>query len=583
MAKKERLYTEDMICYMFGMTPLAVREILPAPTKTAFNYQGWEVPAWPKSIVKEAMNDPRVISFQEERKLVDRTNEIIEYLQSFDFEKMVEKALSLQRKFVLHIGPTNSGKTYQSIQQLKKAEKGTYLCPLRLLALEIFDQLNMEGYPCSLLTGEEEISVPFSGLVASTVEMANYDEEYDIAVVDEAQMLTDPYRGDRWLRAICCIDAKEVHLCFAPEATDMILNLLKFFNAPYTIEYHDRLAKLEFAGTIESIEDVEPGDALIVFSRKSALALAADLEKSYIRSSVIYGALPPASRREEVRRFREHETDVVVATDAIGMGLSLPIRRIIFCETTKFDGEREQKINNGEIRQIAGRAGRYGIYNKGFVMTMHDSALIQKALEEQPPQKKQLIVPFPTEALDSSWPIDLLLYAWGKIPPVQGIYRVNMASSRLLYSLLVPFKDVMDRKTIYRMITCPFDVTKKGLLNYWFMCCRCIAYGQPVPEPTSGTESLEACESRYRQLDIRQQLLRTAGIDENRMQEKMELSEMINQYISQNLYKYARRCKSCNCIISATSPTGLCGKCKKDWKRSYYKNYAVKRRAMGLA
>ena len=337
MAKKERLYTEDMVCSMMGMTPMAVREILPPPTRTAFNYQGWEVPAWGKSVVKQAMQDPRVISFQEERKLTNRTNEIIDYLKSFDFEEMVKTAQSLDRKFVLHIGPTNSGKTYQAIQQLMGAEKGTYLCPLRLLALEIFDQLNLEGYPCSLLTGEEEISIPFSGLVASTVEMANYGEEYDVAVIDEAQMITDPYRGDRWLRAICCVNAREVHLCFAPEATEMILNLLKFFDAPYTIMNHERLAKLEFAGTMESIEDVEPGDALIVFSRKSALALAADLEKAYIRASVIYGALPPASRREEVRRFREHETDVVVATDAIGMGLSLPIRRVIFCETTKYD------------------------------------------------------------------------------------------------------------------------------------------------------------------------------------------------------------------------------------------------------
>lgn len=355
MAKKERLYTVDMVCSMMGMTPMAVKEILPPPTRTAFNYQGWEVPAWGKSVVKQAMQDPRVISFLEDKKLIARTNEIIEYLSSFDFEEMVDKANSMDRTFVLHIGPTNSGKTYQAIQQLREAEKGTYLCPLRLLALEIFDQLNMDGYPCSLLTGEDEISVPFSNLVASTVEMANYDEEYDIAVIDEAQMITDPYRGDRWLRAICCINAKEVHLCFAPEATEMILSLLKFFNAPYTITYHNRLAQLEFAGKMESIEDVEPGDALIVFSRKSALALAADLEKAYISASVIYGALPPASRREEVRRFREHETDVVVATDAIGMGLSLPIRRVVFCETTKFDGTRERKLLPEEIRQI-GRA-----------------------------------------------------------------------------------------------------------------------------------------------------------------------------------------------------------------------------------
>ncbi len=576
--KKERLYTENMVCSMIGMTPVAVREILPQPTKTACNYQGWEVPAWKKSEVEQALQDPRVISFLDERKLKSRMEEIADYLKSFDFEEMVDRAKGLNRTFVLHIGPTNSGKTYEAIQHLKEADKGTYLCPLRLLALEIFDQLNMDGYPCSLLTGEEEISVPFSGLMASTVEMANYYESYDVAVIDEAQMLTDPYRGDRWLRAICCINAKEVHLCFAPEATEIILSLLKFFDAPYSIVNHERLAKLEFAGVLDSMEDVEPGDALIVFSRKSALALAADLEKAYIPASVIYGALPPASRREEVRRFREHETDVVVATDAIGMGLSLPIRRIIFCETTKYDGVKKRNISPEEIRQIAGRAGRYGIYNKGFVLTLHDQAMIEKALKEMPPQKKQLIVPFPTEALASDWPIDLLLYAWSKIPPVAGIRRVNMAASQLLYSLLVPFKDVLDRRTIYQMITCPFDETKKNLLNYWFACCKCIATGNPVPEPTCGTDSLEACEVRYRQLDIRYQLLRTIGIDENRMEEKMKLSETINHYIASGLWEYSRRCKICNCIISATASSGMCGKCKKEWKRRYYTHSASIRR-----
>ena len=145
--KKERLYTENMVCSMIGMTPVAVREILPQPTKTAFNYQGWEVPAWKKSEVDKALQDPRVISFLEDRKLKSRTDEIADYLKSFDFEEMVDRAKTLNRTFVLHIGPTNSGKTYEAIQHLKEAEKGTYLCPLRLLALEIFDQLNMEGYP----------------------------------------------------------------------------------------------------------------------------------------------------------------------------------------------------------------------------------------------------------------------------------------------------------------------------------------------------------------------------------------------------------------------------------------------------
>lgn len=46
------------------------------------------------------------------------------------------KAQSMKRRFILHIGPTNSGKTYQALERLKLAQNGVYLGPLRLLALE---------------------------------------------------------------------------------------------------------------------------------------------------------------------------------------------------------------------------------------------------------------------------------------------------------------------------------------------------------------------------------------------------------------------------------------------------------------
>ena len=39
---------------------------------------------------------------------------------------------------------------------------------------------------------------------------------------------------------------------------------------------------------------------------------------------VIYGALPPEVRRREAERFSSGESHILVATDAIGMGLNLP-------------------------------------------------------------------------------------------------------------------------------------------------------------------------------------------------------------------------------------------------------------------
>ena len=65
----------------------------------------------------------------------------------------------MKRCFILHLGETNTGKTYRAIERLKQSGNGVYLAPLRILALENFERLNKEGIPCHLLTGEEEILV----------------------------------------------------------------------------------------------------------------------------------------------------------------------------------------------------------------------------------------------------------------------------------------------------------------------------------------------------------------------------------------------------------------------------------------
>ena len=73
-----------------------------------------------------------------------------------DAEVEYTQALAMERRFILHIGGTNSGKTYESVERLKKAKCGVYAGPLRLLALEIYDKLRGAEVPCSMVTGEEQ-------------------------------------------------------------------------------------------------------------------------------------------------------------------------------------------------------------------------------------------------------------------------------------------------------------------------------------------------------------------------------------------------------------------------------------------
>ncbi|KAI4963200.1 hypothetical protein ZWY2020_016993 [Hordeum vulgare] len=60
--------------------------------------------------------------------------------------------------------------------------------------------------------------------------------------------------------------------------------------------------------------------------------------------------------------FNDEASDLnmLVASDAIGMGLNLNISRIIFSTLKKFDGISTRELTVPEIKQIAGRAGRYG-------------------------------------------------------------------------------------------------------------------------------------------------------------------------------------------------------------------------------
>ncbi len=61
------------------------------------------------------------------------------------------EARAMHRHFVLHIGGTNTGKTYAGFQRLMSAPTGVYLAPLRLLALEAQETMLDAGVDCSLL------------------------------------------------------------------------------------------------------------------------------------------------------------------------------------------------------------------------------------------------------------------------------------------------------------------------------------------------------------------------------------------------------------------------------------------------
>lgn len=283
-----------------------------------------------------------------------------------DFKNLFPFARELRRRLVLHIGPTNSGKTYAAFERLKKADTGSYLAPLRLLALEGYEELREQNIKASLITGEEQLIDPEASHISSTIEMLNFEVDVDVCVIDEVQMIDDSERGWAWANAIIGAPAKTVIMTGSSNAKEAIVALAEYLNEPLEIIEFERKTPLHLMRHATPIGEIRPATAVIAFTRRDVLRLKQQLSRTH-RVSVVYGNLSPEVRREEARRFREGETDVLVATDAIAMGLNLPIETLLFSKFEKFDGEKSRGLTPSEVHQISGRAGRYGMKSAGYV------------------------------------------------------------------------------------------------------------------------------------------------------------------------------------------------------------------------
>ena len=307
-------------------------------------------------------------------------------LHNCDLKSLYPLARSINRKLYFFVGPTNSGKTYTAMKELKKAHCGLYLAPLRLLALEGYEDLNECNIDTSLITGEEQLLNEEASHVCSTIEMIDYDLDVDVAVIDEIQMLGDADRGWAWVNAIIGCPAKKIIMTGSVNALEAVKKIASYLNEELEVVKFKRKNELELMSKHVALGNLEPHTALIAFSRRDVLQLKQKLQKKH-KVSVIYGNLSPEVRRDEARRFREGETDILIATDAIAMGLNLPIKTILFSNHRKFDGIEKRGINVNEIIQIAGRAGRFGHHEKGFIGATTKEGLEYIAQEYYKPVK----------------------------------------------------------------------------------------------------------------------------------------------------------------------------------------------------
>jgi ATP-dependent RNA helicase SUPV3L1/SUV3 len=424
-----------------------------------------------------------------------------------EFPNSCQVARSLNRQIHFHLGPTNSGKTYQALLKLQTAESGVYLAPLRLLAMEIRDRLMEAGVPCNLITGEERQLISGAKHTACTVEMMNANQAVDVAIIDEIQMLQDEARGYAWTAALIGAPAKEVFVCGANSVTAPCVRAIEALGEQYDITHLERKTPLllEQEGLSGKKYNranlkgkLQKGDAVIAFTRKDVLTLSARFRQWGHGVACIYGALSPEVRRTESKRFCEGDADILVATDAIGMGLNLPIRRVIFSSIDKFDGLAGRPINATEVRQIAGRAGRFGIYETGYVNAFENDELIHLEhmlttsdladLEKLPispsfPQLSEI-----AGTLHSHKISEALAYFAERISINSDLFEIAPLQTQNQLALLIDdYAPKLNLKDKFIFTCAPISWDKPRERDYFLSCLDCVANNQRKGLPADVT------------------------------------------------------------------------------------------------
>jgi len=306
--------------------------------------------------------------------------------------------------------PTGSGKTWLAQHAidhvLKQGYRAIYLTPLRALASEIAEswQTRFPEIEIGVFTGDygdsqKPYPVPFKNAQIMIMTPERLDActrawrahwhwipEVDLVVADEFHLLGDSNRGARLEGAILrlrrlnpfarivglsatlgnrgeladWLDGVEFGSDWRPIPIDWRIVLFR-----KATEKPDLLAE-------EVHQNVCNGGKSLVFvqSRRRAEDLSTMLATCGLRSRHHHAGLAHAQRAKVERGFRQSDTDVLVATATLEMGLNLPVRQVVLYDLQFFDGTGYQALPVNNVWQRVGRAGRPGLdeYGEGVLL-----------------------------------------------------------------------------------------------------------------------------------------------------------------------------------------------------------------------
>lgn len=347
--------------------------------------------------------------------------------------------------------PTGSGKSLVAaalhFKALCAGERSVYTCPIKALVNEKFLSLCRDFGPehVGMMTGDASVN-PSAPILCCTAEiLANIalhrGDRSDVraVIMDEFHYYSDAERGYAWQAPLLTMPGAKFLLMSATLGGTEFFEreLTRLTGAPsLTVRSDRRPVPLEFEYSetpltervAALLEDKRAPVYLVYFTQRSASEAAQNLMSLNVCSKEEKAVLATELERvkfnspygKEVKRWLRHGIGVhhagllpkyrilveqlaqkgllklICGTDTLGVGINVPIRTVVFTQLWKYDGKKAAILSVRDFRQVAGRAGRKGYDDKGYVVAQApEHAIENKRAEEKaaanPEKKKKLV------------------------------------------------------------------------------------------------------------------------------------------------------------------------------------------------
>ena len=219
------------------------------------------------------------------------------------------------------------------------------------------------------------------------------------------------------------------------------------------------------------------------------------------------------------------------------MGVNLPIRRIIFLSVKKFDGEEVRFLTSQEVKQIAGRAGRQGIYDVGYVVSVGNNAEVikDKLIREDKIITEAVIGPSDAILRIKTLPLIEELALWSTRKEALPYYRKMDISDYII--VLDRLKKYRLRETIeWSLLKVPFDVTSDELMEQFLFYVDelFVAENDVISRPTILGGTLDELEIYYQKINMYYSFCKGFNLEFDVQwiyDERLKISEEINEIL----------------------------------------------------